>query len=292
VVISQAGLLVYAQQDPRFLTTENFREAVLGEAVHLNNYILSMGIIGTLGFFLAYLTFRVRRTVLLAVKNELKIQKLNSHFSPETMSEIRKQTEDILPIGGKEIKVAVMYCDIVGFTPLSESIGVAKTMELLTAYHGFVLERIFEFKGTLDHFRGDGMYISFGTPFSTGFDAENALLSGLSIFDKLKDFNSEREKEGEKSIQLRIVIHFGSVLFGNTGQQENAEFTVIGEAVTIVNRLEGYAKESKKSFLVSKDLIAEIPNFNSLGIKTVAMSSLPAKGKQRSIDVISIEKKL
>ncbi len=291
VVISQACLLFYAQQDQKILPSANFKELVLGDPILLNNYILSMGIIGTLGFFLAYLTFRVRRTVLQAVQNELKLQKLSEHFSPTTLNDGLRNSESLIPTVGMEIKVAVMYCDIVGFTILSETIGVERTMELLSAYHGLVLEKAFEFKGTLDHFVGDGVYVTFGTPFSTGTDSENALLCSLAILDKLSEFNRNRETKSEKAIHLRIGLHYGNVLFGNTGAENNLEFTVIGDAITGANRLEAYGKDLKKTLIVSKELISEIQNISSIPIAVSAVGNLQSKTKGKAIEAFSVERK-
>lgn len=291
VVISQAGLLFYAQQDPKILPSANFKELVLGDPILLNNYILSMGIIGTLGFFLAYLTFRVRRTVVQAVQNELKLQRLSGHFSPHTLGEALTTSDSLIPTVGKEIKVAVLYCDIVGFTQISELAGAERTMELLSAYHSIVLEKAFEFKGTLDHFVGDGIYVTFGTPFTTGADAENALMCAVSILDKLAEFNLNRESDGEKGLNLRFGLHYGSVLFGNTGSEDSLEFTVIGDAISGASRLETYAKDLKKTLLASKELISEIQNIASLPIKMSSVGNLPSKNKSKPIEVFSIEKK-
>ncbi|MDF3820722.1 adenylate/guanylate cyclase domain-containing protein [Leptospira sp. 96542] len=292
VVISQAGLLIYAQQDPRFVSTENFKEAVLGEAVHLNNYIFSMGVIGTLGFFLAYLTFRVRRTVFQAVSSELKVNQLSRYFSPNIVGEMSQANDDFFKPGGKEANLAIMFCDIASFTQISESLGAEKTFALLSEYHSFMLQTVFEFNGSLDKFIGDGMLVTFGIPTQSSSDAKNALLTGVTMMERLKVWNLQRESVGEKPIQIRIGIHFGPTIVGNVGIEKRLEFTVIGDTVNVASRIEALGKEMKRSLLVSKELLKEVPDIAELGLKVSSMGTVSLRGKIKSTEVYSIEKKI
>ncbi|TGM24994.1 adenylate/guanylate cyclase domain-containing protein [Leptospira levettii] len=289
VVISQAGILVYAQQDPRFVTTENFKEAVLGPAAHVNNYITSMGIIGVLGFFLAYLTYRVRRTVLAAVTNEVKMTQLTRYFSPNVVEELDQAGDEFFKPGGKESTVAVLFCDIANFTQISETLGPEKTMSLLSEYHSFMLEIVFQNHGTLDKFIGDGMMVTFGTPIPSNEDATNSIKAGIAMIQALAVWNQKRESNGEKPISIRIGIHYGLVIVGNVGVEKRLEYTVIGDTVNAASRLEALGKELKRNFLISRELYdhTSLEFRQTLKIKT--MGTLSLRGKTKTTEILAIE---
>nr|MCU0824475.1 adenylate/guanylate cyclase domain-containing protein [Leptospira sp.] len=116
-------------------------------------------------------------------------------------------------------------------------------------------------------------------------------MCAVSILDKLAEFNLNKESDGEKGLNLRFGLHYGSVLFGNTGSEDSLEFTVIGDAISGASRLETYAKDLKKTLLASKELISEIQNIASLPIKMSSVGNLPSKNKSKPIEVFSIEKK-
>ncbi|BDA80522.1 guanylate cyclase [Leptospira kobayashii] len=289
VVLSQAWILLYAKADPRFLSTESFKEALLGSAAHVNNYIMNMGVIGILGFFLAYLTFRIRKTVLVAASNEVKSSQLSRYFSPNVINEIDTAEESFFQPGGKEMNVAVMFCDIAGFTQMSEQLGPEKTMSFLSEYHSQMMGAIFEHRGTLDKFIGDGMLVTFGTPKPSPEDAKNAILAGLAMQKKVTDWNEKRITINEKPISIRIGIHHGAVIVGNVGISTRLEYTVIGDAVNVASRIESMGKEVKKSFLISKDLFDEVKDISSIPAKFKSLGSFALRGKAKTTEILSVE---
>ncbi|WP_411824380.1 adenylate/guanylate cyclase domain-containing protein [Leptospira sp. 'Mane'] len=289
VVISQAWMLLYAKADPRFSSTESFKEAFLGSAAHVNNYITNMAVIAILGFFLAYLTFRIRKTVLIAASNEVKSSQLSRYFSPNVIHEIASAEESFFQPGGKQMNVAVMFCDIAGFTQISEQLGPEKTMFFLSEYHTQMMESIFQFRGTLDKFIGDGMLVTFGTPKPGPDDAQNAILAGLAMQKKLADWNEKRNSLNEKPISIRIGIHYGAVIVGNVGISTRLEYTVIGDAVNAASRIEALGKEVKKNFLISRDLLAEVKDINSIPTKFHSLGNFALRGKSKTTEILSVE---
>jgi adenylate cyclase len=289
VVISQCSILLYAMADPRFQSTESFKEALLGNSAHVNNYILGMGIIGILGFFLAYLTFLVRKTLFSAVSNELKSSQLARYFSPSVVDEISKAEESFFTSRGKEQNVAVLFCDIEGFTQLSEELGPEKTMETLSEYHTYMLEVVFANHGSLDKFIGDGMLVTFGTPIESPNDAHNAILAGIAMKSKLVEWNQKRKDLNLKPIKIRIGIHFGPAFVGNVGISSRLEYTVIGDTVNAASRIESLGKEVNRSFLVSRELLSRINDVTLLKATFISLGNFALRGKSKSTEIIAVE---
>ena len=289
VVISQCSILLYAMADPRFQSTESFKEALLGNAAHVNSYILGMAIVGILGFFLAYLTFLVRKTVFSAVSNEVKSSQLSRYFSPNVVDEISQADDSFFTSGGKQQNVAVLFCDIEGFTQLSEELGPEKTIETLSQYHEQMLEVVFNNHGTLDKFLGDGMLVTFGTPLESPNDAENAILAGIAMKSKLNEWNLKRKEENQKPIKIRIGIHFGPVIVGNVGIAKRLEYTVIGDTVNAASRIEALGKEVNRSFLISKDLLSRVKDTSVLNAKFISLGNYALRGKSKTTEIVAVE---
>ncbi len=289
VVISQSFILLYAQADPRFQSTESFKEALLGNSAHVNSYIMGMGIVGILGFVLAYLTFQVRKTLFSAVANELKSNQLSRYFSPKIVAEISSQEDSFFKAGGKEQQVAVLFCDIEGFTQLSETIGAESTMATLAEYHKRMLDVVFQNSGSLDKFIGDGMMVTFGTPIPSPHDSKNAIKAGIEMKQKLKEWNSERLKDQLSPINIRIGIHYGPAIVGNVGISSRLEYTVIGDTVNSASRIEALGKDLKKSFLISKEILSAVSDISDLKAQFTSLGNHVLRGKMKPIEIFSVD---
>jgi adenylate cyclase len=289
VVLGQVGILLYALKDPRFLSTDNFLEAVLGDAVHIENYYMNMAVLIILSFITGYLTYRVRFTILEAAKNEVKADRLSRYFSPNIVSELSKESDSDKILGGKNQEITVIFSDLIGFTGLSEKLGPEKTLELLSEYHEKMLEIVFQNQGTIDKFIGDGMLITFGTPIPNLSDTERAIKTAIQMQKTLKKWSLERLANGLTPLAQRIGIHQGFALVGNIGTKDKLEYTVIGDTINTASRIEAFGKELGKDFLVSKNVLDKLGSdlvekykFESLGLKQI-------RGKEIQIELFSID---
>ena len=225
----------------------------------------------------------------MAVTNEVKMTQLTRYFSPNVVEEMDQADEDFFKPGGKESTVAVLFCDIANFTQISETLGPAKTMSLLSEYHNFMLDIVFQNHGTLDKFIGDGMMVTFGTPTTSKEDATNSVKAGIAMLQALAEWNKKRETNGEKAISIRIGIHYGPVIVGNVGIEKRLEYTVIGDTVNAASRLETLGKELKRNFLISKELYDHISQELKQSLKMKTMGTLSLRGKTKTTEILAIE---
>ena len=161
-------------------------------------------------------TNQIRKNPPIVFKNEIEQTGLN--FSED---------------GPKNLNVAVLFTDIVGFTKLSEHMKPNDVLQLLSEYQSIMVDCIFEFNGTVDKFIGDAVMANFGTPKSAGNDAQNAFDCALTMNKKLNDWNKLRNEQGLQQIEHRIGIHYGPCVFGNIGSELRTEFAVIGDPVNL-----------------------------------------------------------
>ncbi|HYV28843.1 MAG TPA: adenylate/guanylate cyclase domain-containing protein, partial [Candidatus Eisenbacteria bacterium] len=164
---------------------------------------------------------------------ELK-EKYRSVLNKVTDKDVAEQLmSGKLSLGGEIREVTVMFCDIRGFTPLSQNKDPAEVIHMLNEHMTALEKVISEHNGVVDKYIGDAIMAIFGAPKSYGADAYNASRCALRMIQ-------ERQKLNETSqykIQIGIGLATGPVLAGNMGSDDRLNYTVIGENVNLASRL-------------------------------------------------------
>lgn len=145
---------------------------------------------------------------------------------------------DIL-LKSERVNATVLFCDIQGFTRLSEKLGPQEIADLLTDYFTRMTEVIFAAEGTLDKFMGDGLVAIFGAPFPYPDHPLRAVRAGLEMLKLQKQFVDQLPES--KKFSIRIGINTGEIVAGYMGSPQRMEYTTIGAVVNIANRLQAMA---------------------------------------------------
>jgi adenylate cyclase len=155
-------------------------------------------------------------------------------------------------LDGQSRHVAVLFCDIRGFTRISESLSPSEVVLLLNDILGRLVDAVFQFGGTLDKYLGDGLMAVFGAPLSSGRDEEMAVRAAVRMRDVIEEFNKQRRTGGLAEIQTGIGIHCGVVIAGSIGSLKRLEYTVIGSTVNLASRIEQLNKQFSTDILISE----------------------------------------
>lgn len=285
--ISQIGFFIFAVGNQSGMNTDSFIDHLLGSGVSFFLYF-AVHIVMPLFFgcfALTYLTHIARVTVLRAVQLEKDKSQMERYFSPGVAEKITSADEDFLKPGGTRRSVAVMFCDIRGFTKLSESLSPEEVVEILSNYHACMVDVIFQNGGTLDKYIGDAIMATFGTPTQTADDAENAVQAAIGMRKALVDFNAKQRAKNQQELAHGIAINFGEAIVGNIGTRERLEYTVIGDTVNIASRMESLCKQFNTDIIVSESVKQRVRNtesFRSLG-------EVMLRGKDFPVHVYKIE---
>lgn len=146
--------------------------------------------------------------------------------------------------GGPERRqVTVMFCDLVGSTPLSRQLDPEDMLEVLTLYREACLPVIEHYGGFVSQYMGDGILALFGYPTAHEEDAERAVFAALGIIDAVPNLNASLDWVDVEPLRVRLGIATGMVIAGQQlGQASQHEDSIVGEAPNLAARLQSFAE--------------------------------------------------
>lgn len=134
--------------------------------------------------------------------------------------------------------VTALFCDLVGFTPLTESLDAEEVRTLQTTYFERMSAIIVRFGGTVEKFAGDAVLALFGVPVAHGDDAERAVLCALSMQDSIVALAADVRTRWDVDLALRIGINTGEGVSGMVDAGGRHDFSVTGDVVNTAARLQ------------------------------------------------------
>ena len=189
-------------------------------------------------------------------------------------------------LAGIEREVTILFCDIRGFTHISEGLKAPKVVALLHEIFQLVSDRILEHGGTIDKFIGDSVMAYFGAPMVQGDHAVRAVEAAVEIVRTL-EARSERIRASDPPagvpVDVGIGIHTGMVVVGNIGSDRRTDFTAVGDAVNVAHRLEKLARPGE--ILVSEAVQRAVRAERRLRFEGERQLS----GREEPVHVYSIE---
>jgi class 3 adenylate cyclase len=140
-------------------------------------------------------------------------------------------------IDAERRQLTVMFCDLVGSTPLSTRFDPEDLREIVGAYHRCVADTVGRFGGFVAKYMGDGVLIYFGYPEAHEDDAERAARAGLAVIDAVGRLVTQ------EPLNVRLGIASGLVVVGDLiGTGAAQERGVVGETPNLAARLQALAR--------------------------------------------------
>ena len=219
--------------------------------------------------------------LVLAFEDLSNINKVKSTFkkyvSENIVDELLK-TDESLELGGGKNKVCILFCDIRGFTSMSEKMIPEDVVSLLNHYFQEMIDVVFDNNGTLDKIIGDELMVLYGVPIESKNDPQKAVDTAKQMFLKLKEFNEVNKSRGFPKIKIGIGINYGEVISGNIGSDRQMNYTVIGDNVNLAARLCSHAKPSQ--IVISKSVFEKLDDKSYFK----KMDAIELKGKSKKIE--------
>lgn len=247
---------------------------------------------------LGFLTLILSQAIVLAMRsahNYNRIEKLVCVFEKfvPTRFQLRiaKQGIESIDIGTAENDtLAVLFCDIRSFTPLSEKMDPEDVLTFLNSFFSAMTGPIHKNNGFIDKFIGDAIMVLFdANGKEVNLIAENAIRAAIEMHRALDEFNLKSDAANHSKIDMGIGIHIGRVVIGTVGTSDRMDSTVLGDAVNTASRLENLTKEKNEKIIVSSSIVdlLETPNEFELNQRGRVL----VKGKSESIMIYGVSDK-
>ena len=226
------------------------------------------------------------------LRTEVRQHEIRSAFSrymsPHYVAELAKNPEKLV-LGGEAKVLTVMFCDIRGFTAMSEGLTPHELTHLMNSFTSPMTDIITEAHGTIDKYIGDCIMAFWNAPLDDTDHAKNAVRAARQIRRKLVDLNVTLREEAEKSgkpyheLRVGIGVNTGECVVGNFGSEQRFNYSLLGDPVNLASRLEGLCKLYTVDLVIGEDTAQMLDEPALIELDLVAV-----KGKTQAVRVFTL----
>lgn len=256
---------------------------LVGKMLYGNGKVMNLVILPIM-FLLTYVYFLVEGYLTEILRRRKVVSAFKKYVAPQVVDEISKQGDFKIVLGGESRDIAVLFVDIRGFTPMSESLEPEQVVEILNEYLQLTTESIFKNGGTLDKFIGDATMAVFNAPFDLDDYVYRAVCTARDIAAGSQELEEKLMKRFGKTVSFGIGVNCGRAVVGNIGCDFRMDYTAIGDTVNTAARLESNAK--KGQILISEYVYEAVKD----RVEVTEIGEIPLKGKSKGVFVYQVDK--
>ena len=218
------------------------------------------------------------------LKEQIKKQ-FGTYLSPAMVQKLQDDPT-LLRLGGETRYMTFLFCDIRGFTPISEQYKTNPQglTELVNRFLSPMTDIIMNNEGTIDKYMGDCIMAFWNAPLDVEEQEKMAVKTSVEMYEGLETLNAELESEGLLPISIGVGINTGSVVVGNMGSDQRFDYSVLGDAVNLAARLEGQTKGYGVKTIVGEDTAKELGDDYAI----LEIDKLAVKGKTEGVTIYSV----
>jgi adenylate cyclase len=218
------------------------------------------------------------------VEEQEQTLKLFIRYVPEQIVKRALQNTQDSIFEGELREVAVLFCDIRGFTPLSEVLTPKEVVSFLNEYYQMMTEVVKEYKGSVIQFVGDEIFAAFGALEMHPDNEINSVYCALKMMDTLPQLNKKYKEVFKTEIKIGIGINYGEVVAGNLGSEDRIRYSVTGDTVNTGKRIEDITKDYPGTILISDSIYRKVKDLFNLK----AWEPQVVKGKKDKVQVYEL----
>ena len=138
--------------------------------------------------------------------------------------------------------VTALFCDLVGFTPLSAQLDPEEVRDIQAAYFDQMSAQIERYGGTVEKYAGDAVLALFGAPIAHEDDAERAVLCALGMQRAIDPVAAHAKERWDVQPAIRVGVNTGEVVSGTWSASGRQDVAVSGDAVNTAARIQAAAE--------------------------------------------------
>ena len=211
---------------------------------------------------------------------KLQIKKQFEHYLSPDMVKKLQDNPSLLKLGGETRELTFLFCDIRGFTPISEKYkkdpqGLTR---LINSFLTPMTDIILKSGGTIDKYMGDCIMAFWNAPLDCADHQKKAILVAKDMREKMKKL--------DLGFKIGIGINSGTAVVGNMGSDQRFDYSVLGDAVNLASRLEGQSKDFNTTIVIGEDTYKDAQELHKRMYK---LGSVTVKGKSNKVKIYSIK---
>ena len=212
----------------------------------------------------------------------------SQYLSPALVEQLAEDPEKLV-LGGETKKMTFLFCDVRGFTTISEAFksdpqGLTK---LINRFLTPLTNEIISKNGTIDKYMGDCIMAFWNAPIDVNDHEKISCEAALSMHKALQELNDKREEEARKvnkkflELKIGIGLNTGGCVVGNMGSDQRFDYSVLGDAVNLASRLEGQSKGYGVKTVIGQETNEAVKN----SFATLQLDMLAVKGKKEAVSI-------
>jgi adenylate cyclase len=217
------------------------------------------------------------------------------HFIGQEMVAPTLNVFSRLQPGGRLEEAAALFCDLRGYSALSEQLSATATGTLINQYTGVLVKTVKRFGGRPIDYQGDGVFVLFeralaGPEYS--WRATQAALALQHDFQQLHALWKREDKSGAMAnIQIGIGIETGEMMIGLVGAQEHLKPGAVGDAVNVASRIQSLNTQCGFPVIITRATWERIrENCQVAEITATPCGEFPIRGRSAAIEVYGLGK--
>ena len=201
-------------------------------------------------------------------------------FLPAGVAELIEASPSALSLE-EEIEATVLFSDIRGFSAVAEQLSPRAVADVIGRHATAMAEVVFAHGGMLDKFAGDGVMAVFGAPKPMPGDADRAISCAVAMQRRQSELDAEAPAGGFPQTEIGIGVNTGLVIAGTVGGAGRFDYTVIGDAVNVAQRLQSEAGPGEILISAATAVKCTWPQAEAVGARQL-------KGRMEPVDVFRI----
>ena len=167
---------------------------------------------------------------------------LGRYVAQSVLDELLR-SEGADPLTPRRADITVLVADMQGYTRLTAESSLEDAERLTREFLACITEAVWEHRGTLDKYTGDGLHAFWGAPIAVADHADRALDAAQAVLEAVRQFNAERMSRGESPVRVRVGVASGVALVGDLGSARRSWYSAVGDCINFASRLQECARD-------------------------------------------------